>query len=380
MQPLTGAQQVALQESHTAVHRVDVLRADQKLQELMLIGGDVTTEEGVAIEGSTHVALVDPTGELTVTDTQSLLSPFGTEIQVWRGVDTGDPDNDYISQGIFRVTGYNIHEAAGGIVTTLTGFDRALRCEGSLDHGFPIPAGISYEAAVMAILLEKLPTLRFRMQKTGLTTLSLYLATDKSVWAEARRIARSVGCRLYFDRRGICVMAPIQVQAQATKVWDYIEGDNALFWDIDRNLYVDDLANVVVVQSTNTAGVGVQGEARDLDPRSPTYSNGPYGQVVYAERTELVLTSGQARTMAQGILAQKLGASEVVTFSAVPNPALDIGDTISVTREALGIDHRLMIVQRIVLPLTAAEPMVVTCRRSVLTSQDQWQQTATVDA
>lgn len=381
MFPITARQRQLLKESHTALFRADVVRADQKLAELVVTGGDVTTEDGIAIQGSTSFTLVDPDGSMTVTEATDLLSPYGTEIKLWRGIGTGaeDPDDDLIPQGVFRITKYGIRDAAsGGIETQIVGYDRALRCEGSLDHDYPIQAGIAYETALVRMLLEKQPGLTFRMVETDLTTRGMLLPKSKNVWTEARRIARSFGCRLRFDRNGICVLEPVAVKASGTFVWEFIEGDNADFWDIDRSLYTDDLANVVVIESS--VRQGIEGRAADMDPKSPTYSQGLYGEVVYSESSELVVTQTQANAAAAGILADKLGASEDVTFSAVPNPALDIGDTVEVTRESLGIEQRQMIVRKVVLPMTATDPMTVTCRRSILTEQDGFQNTATVDA
>lgn len=76
----------AVRKSHTAVSRVDVIQDGKVVRQLAVHAGSVTADRAAAQMRSFDVEVADPAGELTPEGMTSLLAPFGTRLQLWRGV------------------------------------------------------------------------------------------------------------------------------------------------------------------------------------------------------------------------------------------------------------------------------------------------------
>jgi hypothetical protein len=124
---------------------------------------------------------------------------------------------------------------------------------------------------------------------------------------------------------------------------------------------------VVTVIGTNSAAPNVRGSAWDANPSSPTYRGGPYGTRTKVVRSENAITNTQAQAMANAYLIQLLGPQDTLSFTAVPNAALDVGDTVMMTRARMGVSGAAYVIAGIDLPLTADTGMTIRCQRSVLT-------------
>lgn len=82
----------ALGGIHTALCKCDVIRDGQVVATLDIHAGQVTSDAAAAQRTQIEFEVADPDGTLTPTDMNSLLAPFGTRIQVWRGVRLEDVD------------------------------------------------------------------------------------------------------------------------------------------------------------------------------------------------------------------------------------------------------------------------------------------------
>jgi hypothetical protein len=75
----------AVSGSHTAVTVVNVVRDGKVVRQLDAHGGRVISDATAAQRTTIEVDVSDPDGDLTPEDMESLLSPFGTRIEVERG-------------------------------------------------------------------------------------------------------------------------------------------------------------------------------------------------------------------------------------------------------------------------------------------------------
>lgn len=76
----------ALQSGTTAVSQVDVIQNGKVVDLLQVHSGVVTADRTAAQMRSFQIEVSDPKGTLTPLDMTSELAPFGTRIQIWRGV------------------------------------------------------------------------------------------------------------------------------------------------------------------------------------------------------------------------------------------------------------------------------------------------------
>lgn len=78
--------QNAVVGDHDATSRVDVVRDGRVIQQLAVHKGSVVADRTAAQMRTFDVEVSDPTGTLTPEGMASLLAPFGTRLQLYRGV------------------------------------------------------------------------------------------------------------------------------------------------------------------------------------------------------------------------------------------------------------------------------------------------------
>lgn len=98
--------------SHTAVCRVDVIRNDEVVQTLNVHTGSMTADRTAAQLRSFQIKVSDPDKSLTPASIASLLSPFGTRLQLWRGVQI---DDDTLTQSFHNTESSWVSTTATGV-------------------------------------------------------------------------------------------------------------------------------------------------------------------------------------------------------------------------------------------------------------------------
>lgn len=113
----------------------------------------------------------------------------------------------------------------------------------------------------------------------------------------------------------------------------------------------DDAYNVVVARGTASDGAQVQGVAYDYT--GPKRSGGPFNPlpVPYYFPSPLLTTVAQCNAAAQTVMSRlRRSTSKEFTVEMIPNPALQAGDTVSVTTDDFS---GLCVVEALGLPYTA---------------------------
>lgn len=364
----------AIGNSQAEIAKVEVFRGPTTVAELKVRpGATMTIDSEDATRRSCDLEVIDESGALSADDARELLHPLTSTLQLYRGIrfpyadENGDVD-EFVPSGMFRPISRIVKEVGGATVMQLACYDLSTKAQKRLTRPIAIRNNIAVELAVTKLVTAKVPDAQFNLHNTGFVTPALLITAGSNAWTEAVDLAETAGCELYVDRNGVFTMDPRPSQAAQSHVLHFREGVNATFWDVERSVTVDDLPNVVTVDGTHSAlSTVVHGEAADLDPVSPTYRFGEYPETVHNEPSEKVTSNGQANAMAKALLIRKLAGAEEITFSAVPDPRLDVGDTIAISRERLGLFERRMLVTKIELPFGAEDEMTVTCRRSVIT-------------
>lgn len=352
-------------------------------QYLYVVDGTVSMDKKADIRSRLSMVLMDPTGEAIPTDADALLAPFTNEIKVYRGIQFYDGSVEYVLLGTWRLTDCDIDEADGGVRMTISGQDRARNVSRFVVERYYQPnIGDTYAEAIRAMILDRYPAVEFN----GTAAQWNSMQNDQSVviqalkrptytigadlWKEARRLAAAIGCDLYFDRSGVCTMIrdPAFTYTSgvgAEPVFDFEDGDSAIFTGLKRKLSDSNRANEVIVTGEGTGLTGLplrSTPAIDDDPTSPTYFYGSYGRVPKMETHDLLYTQIQVDDYAQLRLRQSLGAQELVSFPSLVAPHLDPDDIVSVTRSRLGLNKANYIIDTISIPLRAEGKMQTTLR------------------
>jgi hypothetical protein len=79
-------QTTSVRSGQTAICRVDVIREGRVVAQLTIHRGSVTADRTAAQMRNFEVEVSDPDGVLTPEGMASLLAPFGTRLQLWRGL------------------------------------------------------------------------------------------------------------------------------------------------------------------------------------------------------------------------------------------------------------------------------------------------------
>lgn len=356
--------QQALKQSHTVAHRMTGTNAGYSVN-LNWTRGRVTQSYDDASRWSLDVELLIP-DSFSVDGMRTFLNTRSTVLRPGRGILFPDGTSEYIDFANFYIANVKVAEATNGApVMQVEAYDRSIRAQGNLGRAVSIPLGTSPSVAVPQIIGLKVPGATYALAATPFQTPVLLLTPDMDGWGEATRLMTSVGQNLYVDRTDRFVSGVRALGPSTDYVWHFNENSYPDFWGILRSDTNDLHPNVIRVVGTNPAFPGVVGEASDLNPLSQTYRYSDYGEQVATFQSEQVTTEAQANAMAQYLLSKLLGPQDEIEFEAIPNPALDVGDTVWVTRASMGLSATPLLVVKIEMPMQVDDAMHVTCRRSL---------------
>lgn len=357
MRPVSAQFNNIVRGSHTIAVRVRALTTYQTGvnpvgTELTVIKGDVVLDSSADIRGTLDVT-VDGTNAFT-SDSDGLLTPYGNEIFVERGIVYGSGTREMVSQGYYRI--YTVTQAGEpDSPIRITGRDRM---SGVLDARLLAPmqflAGTSVQTIFQTLVTEVFPLAVIEFDYNAASdTIGRDQIADEDRYAFLRDLARSRGKVMYWDYAG-----KLQVKTAPSSsaiVFDVNAGQDGVLITLDRELTREGVYNAVVATGQAPDSLEpVRAQALDMNPNSPTFWNGKFGRVPRYFFSTFLTTVAQCATAARSILERILGLPYNVDFNMVPNPALEPLDPIRITHEDGYENH---ILERVAIPLTVDDPM-----------------------
>lgn len=337
-----------IRKSHTAVSYVIILTPEGEPIRLPLTDGWVDVDRTAAIRRHLTATAVDPYGRLTPRETGEILTPYGTEMLAYRGVRyTGgdrDGEEEVAPLGVFRLSAATITAGIQGTVTiSLEGYDysRTISRDKFLAP-YTIAVGTNILDAIKAIVQRTFANATYDTVDTAISTTGPYLyEAGGDPWDAATQLAQSIGCEIYFDVEGRIVVAPPpDINSLPAPNFDYVENEGCSMLDLTR-VFTDEPGYngvIVVGESTSDELPPVRGEVWDMNPTSPTYRFGPYGEVPLFINDSTVKTTEDCQVMAASQLALIIGYTSQLTLTTAVNPSYEGGDIIRVKRAQSGID------------------------------------------
>lgn len=373
-----------VRDSHEVASRVEVLGptgavlldSDSPSTPLDVVGGQITVDGTASFRRYiNNLLIVDATGALVPTTAADYFSTVANnELRLSVGVMVDDTP-EYVVQGIFHLEGAKTTDEPGGLTIALSAYDRARkysRAKRTIPKVFDASASTLIRDAIVALLQDAYPGTTVINDGPGFLTPSQVLDTGGDPWEFARVLASSMGYDLYFDRVGNCVLSrvadPNDPALQPS--WIYAEGSDSALLTVERDESNEQIFNGVVLTGENPSnGSPVRDVVWDDNPASPTYYLGPYGRVPTFIQSDKVRTVDQATAAATAELNKVKGLTEAVTFSIVPNPAIEPGDAVKITRArskfpASGPGSEALVVDSYTVGLSATDgPMTLRCRQ-----------------
>ncbi len=369
MYPVTAAFLAALGASHLVSVKAEVLVGGQvgaTLTGEILAGSKVSAIKGQPIRRSCSLKMIDDTGTLTPTDASALLAPYGNELRLWRGIRYADGTSELASLGVFEITDCHIVDSGAGVAIDISGVDRADEVSRStLTDITSIAAGINAVTAAQTLISNARSGLTFSLPITSYNTPLLVYAAGDDPWAKAIAIAQMFGGEIFFDASGVCAIQYEPTPYTQAVVQTFIEGSTNTMTDLDRAWTNRSIPNNVIREGAGTGvTTPVRAIAQDINPSSPTFISGKYGTVTDFLSDSKLLTAQQCQDAADAALRLSKGKLEQMLLQGIPNPALDIGDVVSVMRAKLGVGAAYVI-DALTIPLDFAGKMQLTLRRVI---------------
>lgn len=333
----------------------------------ILPGGYVTIDTTAAQIRTCNFTCLDPTGVLTPSASGGYLSPTSTELTISIGF-VYEGQTTMWQQGVFSITECDVSDDVGistgpGPVLTVTGADRSFRISANpFENAFSVPAGTTVEAAITSIVQSQAPWLTaLNLYPSGHTIAAQVFQVGDDPWQAILQCAQAAGEVAYFDQNGVLVARPAPALGGAPTAISIVDGAGQIAAGIVKATSSNPGYNGVVVTGTSAAGTTVSGSAFDVDPSSPLYAAGPYGERPAPPiQVSAPLTAQQCQAMAVALLPQVLGLTIDVTATILPAPFVGPYDLAWVQSAKTQLDS-IHVVQGAVVPFdyTALEVLTL---------------------
>lgn len=366
MYPTTAEFKAAVATNHVVVSKAEVWTGEQRLSALDIESGSVEVNTASAVRRTCRVSLITTReSDNLVPDSQfDLLTPFGNELRLYRGVQFDDGSQEYVPLGVFVITDVNVTDSNNGVSIEVAGEDRALIISRNKWTSPYQVTSATLETAITDLLENRYPEVITSFPATGVTVNQVILGVEKDndPWQDAVELCQLVGYDLFFDATGVVVMKQFPTLDGTSAVATFVEGSGTTVLSLNRTLTSKETFNGVIyyVQGTNVSAP-IRVEVWDEDPSSPTYRYGKFGQVPTFVESNLLATSAEAITAATLLLNTYIGAQETINWEGVVNPALDVQDIVYVKAVGAKVD-RLVILDSLMIPLSPEESMTAQAR------------------
>lgn len=361
MRPVSARFLAAVASSHRMVSRARVCSPGQNGTnptgtEILMESGHVTLDSTADVRGTLDLT----TAQSWPLNASDLLTPYGNEIFVERGVIYGDGSREWVSQGYYRINQVEQQDAPyGSIDVTCTD-----RMQGIKDARLTTPVvfnpGVTIISVIQQLVLDAYPWAVFDYDASlGTATLASRQTTDEDRFGFLNDLVTAQGMVWYWDYRGILYIHPAPNPAVPIAVIN--SGQNGVLVKLSRTLNRDGIYNGCVAGGQDT-GTGAVASALvvDSNPSSPTYWYGPFGKVPQFFNSSFLTTDAQCRTAGLGLLQKSTGLPYNVDFGFVPNPALEPLDPVIVRYPQQGLAHTKAeshVISSLEIPLDAGTEM-----------------------
>lgn len=363
MRPVSEEFQRLVTKSHRVATQATLYPADgTDPVTIPIIDGTVTLDSTASVRARCDIQVADPDWIPVVAGDK--LSPFGSEIELRRGLYLSDGTTETVALGRFGIEDAEITDDGTGTTVRVTALDRAEQIsKAKFEDAYQVDAGTDFTEAILNIVSTAFPGVETAEGFDTATSLAIgkdvTAIQGDDAWEFAQGLATALGMVLYFDGDGYLTLRPY---SDSSVVAEIVEGENGVLLTASRNWSRTNSFNKVIVTGESTQDDTVyQGEATDTNPASPTFYGGPFGRVPEFRTYPQITSDSHAADVAEAILAQEIGAPSTVSFGMIPNPALEPEDTVLISRPDIGVNEE-HVIDSLTIGLGATESMTGTTR------------------
>lgn len=357
MRPVTERFDRTIRGSHTIVSVARVLSTYQEGTnpvgvDIPIIAGDVEADATADIRATVELS--------TYAEWGSLLSVYGNELFVARGVRYGGGRTEVVSLGYYRINRNSQAGMPNGVIR-ITGADRMSSIvDGRLTAPVHFAASTLVGTAVAELVHDIYPAATIVWDDaTHALPLGRAVTFEDDRYEALRDIAASFGKVAFFNYRGEFEISTPPVESDP--VWTVNAGAGGVLLEASAEQSRDRVYNGIVVTGEGAdTTMPVRAVVIDDNPSSPTYWYGRFGKVPRFFSSPMITTTEQAENAGAAMLRAHLGAPYVVSLRAVPNPALEPHDPVRTVYRDGRVELHVM--QSVKIPLHVRGELTGTTR------------------
>lgn len=336
--------------------------------EISIVAGDVKS----TADGMIRSTLSLSTAEKWPVNQSSLITPYGNEIYVERGLDFGNGQREWVGLGYYRIDTPEQSDVPDGVVTIAA----PDRMQGIIDAKFlaprQFPASVSRGSLVTTLITEVYPSAVITWDDAGVRDAPV----GRAIIVEQDRaqclmdLVTSLGKIGYWRYDGVFrIETPPSITGAAS--WNINAGSNGVLVHLSRSLTRAGARNAWV--ATGEAGdttPPARGVAIDNNPLSPTYYYGPFGPAPDFFSSPFLTDNALAVTAARSLLRKSLGLPYQIKLSNIVNPALEPYDVIVVEYPEAGKSRSLRsevhVIDSVTVPLVIDQAQDIDTREQLV--------------
>lgn len=282
---------------------------------------------------------------------------------------------EYVPLGYFRIETVEQDDAPRSPIRVTARDRMAAIIEARLLEPVTFAAGTEFGDIFETLVLEVYPNAVLVIDdEVAGSTLSTASTVEEDRYSFLKDLAQSRGRVMYFNRDGEFVVTT--TPDTTSPVWTVNEGPDGVLVNARRLLCRGGVYNAVVAKGTDadlTLGTPpAYGVVWDDNPNSATYFFGLFGKVPRFYVSPFLYTDDQAVTTAASFLSRTTGIPRSLDLTAIPNPALDPFDPITVVFERTapeGCDgeavEEVHVIDQMTIPLSVDGTMEINSRSFV---------------
>ncbi|GAB3952575.1 hypothetical protein GCM10029976_091010 [Kribbella albertanoniae] len=372
MYPVSERFLKAVRQSHRMVAYVDLFSGNRRVNRVPIAGGSVSLDRTAQVRAQVDLSIArrDIAGFLG----DSTLTPYSTQVQVYRGILFADGKEETVplAQAFLTEVTWDSKE-----MLSVRAFDRSLVIA---DAKFPTKRTIQGPSALDLIamlaaepwaatwnagVINRPATLNVLPGVVDAAVPATEVDEDR--WNAIQQLAYQLNAEVYAsynDSR--LIVAPSPDMVAPAPVWTVDYGEAGSLADWEHTVTRENVYNAVSVQGKAASEVFADpyGYAEDTTPTSPTYVR-TFGRRTLIQQVETLQTEAACLAAARQLLARSLGLSSSVDLSIAPNPALRPGDAVTVALPDGTTSTR--VIDSLTIPLTPAGEFSLNTRTTNIT-------------
>lgn len=331
MRPISARFRDALGVSHRRATKITCTVPGGVPVDLRWTAGTVSSSKSSGVRYQASLTLA-PTAGL---DTFGLVSTPGAVFRIQHGIDYGAGNVELVDCGVYEAAKGAVSLGDGDIALSLVDmWQRLERCRfvSAYDPATGTRAVKIAEAvtgAIPGVVLE------------GTADGGVYEQGDK-LWERDRTkfiqdMATDGSLDAAFDASGAFRIRPEPIVEPTATVWTFRTGPASNITTADRERPFDRLYNTVIIDPLDDTQAWDRQIVALSDPDHPNHES-KIGPAQFFYKSPTLETAEKVLEAAGTIMQRVLGTTETVSLGALSNPALEVGDAVTVAHERTETD------------------------------------------